>query len=115
MQLFECIAIYSALAENAEKNLGMRNNYNVALNMQTLEEVIKPFDKLRNEKLEELKKEHGEKEVPSEVVDAFNLELSEIVNEDHEVKLKNIKIGDIPSKTELTAGFFIGVKSIVKE
>lgn len=113
MTLNECIAIYRTLGENADKNLGMRNNYNVALNLQTLEEVIKPFDKLRNDMLEKLKKKHGEDEVPQKEVDKFNTELSKVLEEEHNLDLKTLKVSDIPSKTELTAGFFVGVKSIV--
>lgn len=115
MNLSDCIAIYRTLGENADKNLGMRNNYNVALNLKALEEVIKPFDELRNKKLDELKEAHGEEEVPQDVVEKFNEELLKVLQEDQDVKLKKIKISDIPSKTELTAGFFVGCQEIVTE
>ena len=113
MKLSECIAIYRTLGENADKNLGMRNNYNVALNMQSLEEVIKPFDKLRNEMLDKLKEKHGEEEVPETEVVEFNTELEKVLEEDHKIELKDIKVADIPSKTELTAAFFVGIHKIV--
>jgi len=113
MKLSECITVYRVLGENADKNLGMRNNYNVALNIQSLEEIIKPFDKLRNDMLEKLKKKHGEDEVPEKEVNKFNVELEKVLEEEHKLELKDIKVSDIPSKTELTAGFFVGVKSIV--
>ena len=115
MKLNECIAIYRVLGENVDKNLGMRNNYNVALNLQSLEEVIKPFDKLRSDMLEKLKKKHGEEEVPQKEVDKFNTELSKVLEEDHNLNLKNLKIADIPSDTDLTAAFFINVQSILAE
>lgn len=115
MTLNECIAIYRTLGDNADKNLGMRNNYNVALNLQTLEEVIKPFDRLRNDMLEKLKKKHGEDEVPQKEVDKFNSELAKVLEEDHNLDLKKIKIADIPSDTDLTAAYFINVKSILAE
>lgn len=115
MNLSDCIAIYRTLGENAEKNLGMRNNYNVALNLKALEEVIKPFDELRNKKLEELKEAHGEEEVPQEVVEEFNDDLLKVLQEEHDVTLKNIKVSDIPSKTELSAGFFVACQEIVTE
>ena len=115
MNLSDCIAIYRTLGDNADKNLGMRNNYNVALNLKSLETIIKPFDDLRTKKLEELKEKHGEEEVPQEDVNAFNEELFTVLQEEHDVKLKNIKIKDIPSKTELTAGFFVACQEIVTE
>ena len=115
MNLSDCIAIYRTLGANADKNLGMRNNYNVALNLKALEEVIKPFDELRNKKLDELKEAHGEEEVPQDVVEKFNEELFKVLQEDQDVKLKKIKISDIPSKTELTVGFFVGCQEIVTE
>ncbi len=113
MKLSECINVYRTLGENSDKNLGMRNNYNVALNIQSLEEIIKPFDKLRNDMLEKLKKKHGEDEVPEKEVNKFNAELEKVLEEEHKLDLKNIKVSDIPSKTELTAGFFVGVSKIV--
>ena len=88
MNLSDCIAIYRTLGANADKNLGMRNNYNVALNLKALEEVIKPFDELRNKKLDELKEAHGEEEVPQDVVEKFNEELFKVLQEDQDVKLK---------------------------
>lgn len=115
MNLSDCIAIYRTLGENADKNLGMRNNYNVALNLKALEEIIKPFDELRNKRLDELKEAHGEDEIPQDVVKKFNEELVKVLQEDQDVKLKNIKISQIPSKTELTAGFFLGCQEIVTE
>jgi hypothetical protein len=113
MNLAECINIYRTLGDVADKNLGMRNNYNVALNLQTLEEVIKPFDKLRNDMVEKLKKKHGEKEIPEKEVEKFNSELAKVLEEEHKLDLKKIKVDDIPDDTELTAGFFVGIKSIV--
>ena len=115
MTLNECIAIYRTLGENANKNLGMRNNYNVALNLQSLEEVIKPFDKLRNDMLEKLKKKHGEDEVPQKEVDKFNTELAKVLEEDHNLDLKKIKMGDIPDGADLTPAYFVGVKSILTD
>ena len=113
MNLAECISIYRTLGDAADKNLGMRNNYNVALNLQALEEVIKPFDKLRNDMIEKLKEKHGEKEVPEKEVEEFNAELAKVLEEEHKLDLKKIKVADIPDGTELTAGFFVGIKSIV--
>lgn len=113
MKLDECITIYRVLGENVDKNLGMRNNYNVALNIQSLEEVIKPFDKLRNDMLDKLKEKYGEDEVPQKEVDKFNKELSKVLDEEHNLDLKKIKISDIPNDADLTAGFFVGVKRIV--
>ena len=115
MNLSDCIAIYRTLGDNADKNLGMRNNYNVALNLKSLEAIIKPFDELRNKKLEELKEKYGEEEVPQDAVDAFNKELFTVLEEEQDVKLKKLKVKDIPSKTELTAGFFVGCQEIVTE
>ena len=113
MKLSQCIGIYKVLGESSDKNLGMRNNYNVALNIQSLEEVIKPFDKLRGDMLEKLKKKYGEEEVPEKEVSKFNAELEKVLEEEHKLELKNIKVSDIPSKTELTAGFFVALKDIV--
>lgn len=115
MILSDCIAIYRTLAENADKNLGMRNNYNVSLNVKSLEAVIKPFDEVRDKMLKKLKDKHGESEVPEKEVDKFNGELVKILQEEHDVTLKNIKIGDIPSTTELTAAFFVACQEIVTE
>lgn len=113
MNLAEYINMYQALGNATEKNLGMRNNYNVALNMQALEEIIKPFDKLRNDMVEKLRKKYGEEEIPQKEVDKFNSELAKVLEEEHKVDLKKIKVADIPEDTELTAAFFVGVKSIV--
>ena len=115
MNLSDCIAIYRTLGENAEKNLGMRNNYNVSLNLKSLEVVIKPFDEVREKMLKKLQEKHGEKDVPEKEVTKFNEELFKILNEKQDVKLKNIKISDIPSKTELTAAFFVACQEIVTE
>jgi len=113
MKLSECITIYRVLGGNADKNLGMRNNYNVALNIQSLEEVIKPFDKLRNDMLEKLKKKYGEDEVPEKEVNKFNAELEKVIEEEHSLDLKKIKIGDIPKEADLTPAYFVAIKSIL--
>ena len=92
MNLSDCIAIYRTLGDNADKNLG-----------------------LRNKMLDKLKDKYGEDEVPQKEVDKFNEELLKVLSEDQDVKLKDIKISDIPSKTELTAGFFVACQEIVTE
>ena len=115
MKLNDCIAVYRAISENADKNLGMRNNYNVSLNIKSLETIIKPFDEVREKMLSKLQDKYGEEEVPEKEVKKFNAELVKILEEDHEVTLKNIKIGDIPSKTDLSAAFFVACQEIVTE
>ncbi len=115
MKLSDCIAVYRAIGENADKNLGMRNNYNVSLNLKALESIIKPFDEEREKMLKKLQEKYGEKEVPQKEVNKFNGDLLKILDEDHEVKLKNLKISDIPSKTELNASFFVACQEIVTE
>ena len=114
MKLSDCISIWTALTEVADKNLGTVNNYNVSLNIKELSNVVNPFNEVKSKMQKELFAGLDEGESPdSALLDKANEDLLALSVEEVDVELKSLRLSDIPKDASLTPRFFVTIQSIV--
>jgi hypothetical protein len=117
MKLFESINCLQALSMVTEKNLGVKAGYAVAMNINRLTEVVKPFEEERNKLVQSLQEKHGDKDGKIDEKEAAKAEkkIQELLNEDTDVKVVKIKLSDIPDDADLTPSFFALCGELIEE
>ena len=117
MKLFECINVLQGLGMAAEKSLGVKAGYAVAMNINRLTEVVKPFEDERNKLVKNLQEKHGDKDGKIDEKEAAKAEkkIQELLNEDTDVKVVKIQLSDIPDDADLTPSFFALCGELIEE
>ena len=105
ISLKKCLSIQAGLNQLSEsKMLDLKNSFVVAQNMRELEPVIESFNKVRTEFTEKLRgKADDEGNVATSEVEEVNTAINELLDEEHDVKLKKLDLSrmqsiDVPAK-----------------
>ena len=117
MKLFESINCLQALSMVTEKNLGVKAGYAVAMNINRLSEVVKPFEDERNKLVKKLQETHADKDGKINEKEAAKAEnkIQELLDQDTDVKIVKIKLDDIPDDADLTPSFFALCGELIEE
>lgn len=117
MKLSECINSLQALGMVAEKNIGVKAGYAVAVNMKRLAEVVKPFEDERNKLVTTLQEKHSDKNGNIDEKEASKAEekIMELLDQETDVKVVKIKLRDIPNDVDLTPSFFALCGDLIEE
>ena len=117
MKLFDCINVLQGLGMASEKSLGVKAGYAVAMNINRLSEVVKPFEDERNKLVKKLQETHADKDGKINEKEAAKAEnkIQELLDQDTDVKIVKIKLDDIPDDADLTPSFFALCGELIEE
>ena len=101
----------------SEKSLGVKAGYAVAMNINRLSEVVKPFDDERNKLVTKLPEPHAAPHGQIHTKEAAKTATTnpERLKQDTDVKIVKIKLDDIPDDADLTPSFFALCGELIEE
>lgn len=95
LTMINCIDALNGFNKMASAKLPFKQTVLVARNVKALESVVSPFEKKRNEFIEELKEtvyidDDNKQVVPDEASDKFKADVEDLLAEEHEVSIQKI-------------------------
>jgi hypothetical protein len=117
MKLSDCVNTLHGLGMASDKKLGVKTGYAVAININRLSEVVKPFEEERDKLVKDLREKHSDKDGNIDEKEALKAEkkVQELLDEKVDIKLMKLKLDDIPEEAGLTPSFFALCKDVIEE
>ena len=117
MKLSDCVNTLQGLGMASDKKLGVKTGYAVAVNINRLSDVVRPFEQEREKLIKDLRENHADKEgnIDQKQAEKAEKKIMELLDEKVDIKLMKLKLGDIPDDVDLTPSFFALCGDLIEE